>query len=202
MQGWLRPGKLPKVLPFLSRTSPLLACWKPAEAPGAVELVFAFWNLLLTFSDVLHQCFSLPLSQEEWWRSLKYSYLLQWQRHARGTLRNQNESPCSNVSDCSVTMQCCPRKVTILSVLLDAESWLWLEPMALEQTAKGLFCRVYWGNSSCCPAELGTWLCVSFSCWMLEKVLALFPSGNHCSVLPQPLLLWTQVWYSPVSSPD
>lgn len=113
VQGWLRPGKLPKVLPFLSRASPLLVCWKPAVAPSAVELVFAFCNLLLIFYAVLHQCFPLPLSQEEWWWRLKYSHFLQGQGHARGTLRNQNDSPHGNVSDCYGTMWCGPRKVTI-----------------------------------------------------------------------------------------
>ena len=156
VQGWLRPRKLPKVLPFLSRASPLLACWKPAEAPGAVDLVFAFCNLLLTFYDVLHQCFPLLLNHVEWWGCLKYSHLLQGQGHTRGTLRNQNESPRSNVSDCYGTVWCCPRKVIITFVLLDADPWLWLEPVAWEQTGKGLFCRVWWGNSSCSPAEPGS----------------------------------------------
>lgn len=132
---------------------------------------------------------------------LKYSCLLQGQGHTRGTLRNQKESPRSKVSDCAGPKQCCPRNAMIALVLLDADPWLWLEPAAWEQTRKGHFCRVRWGNSSSSPAEPGTWLRVSFSCQILEKALTRFPSGNHCPALPQALLLWTQVWYSPATSP-
>lgn len=120
-------------------------CWcveNPAEAPGAVEFFFAFCYLLLTFYSVLHQCFPLLLCQYEWWRCLKYLQLLQGRGHRRGTFRNQNESPHSNVSDCCGSMQCCQRKFTIALVLLDEDSWLWLEPVVCEQRGKGNFCRV------------------------------------------------------------
>lgn len=70
VQGWLRPGKLPKVLSFLSRASPLLARWKPAEVPGAVELVFPFccWHFMIFYISV-SLCHRARRSDEGAWNT-------------------------------------------------------------------------------------------------------------------------------------
>lgn len=200
VQGWLRPYKLLKTFPFQTFTS--AGVLKTLQRLQVLwSSFFAFCNLLLTFYSVLHQFFPLLLRQYEWWRCLKYLQLLQGRGHARGPLRNQNESPHTNVSDCCGTMQCCQRKFPIALVLLDEDSWLWLEPVTCEQRGKGNFCGIWWCGSYCSSAEPGTWLCVSFCYRILEKALALFPNGNDCPALPQPLLIWNQVWYNPASSP-
>lgn len=122
--GWLRPGKVPKVLPFQSFTS--AGMLKTLRGSSLyLPSVECCWNF---------RAFYVSVSIPEPGGAMRVPgiHVLLWGQSRRSSL-----IPTVQVRDCSA-VQCCPRKVTVTFMLLEILEHVW----SLWLGNKWQFCRV------------------------------------------------------------